>query len=316
MSGKPVVANVPLKSSTGVLAINQQKAQSFRVMHIQQTKVESRATGGPQYYLHSVPAHVKEFLRKRGACPVLLQTPYGIARSTFTAVGRDHKLNEKGKAIAGKVGHDRIQGQESIGEAIRFWFGLNQKTDFERIDLEASIHDDGHFILTPTSVKLRRPGRPLVLEKIAFPLSFHRDHQSKLWRQQIETRRKDANDDVAWAASQIRRVASEHQSGNPKNVHEADLLRVAGALSLLGVDLSLYLTKGYDCPKSTFQFSGLPVYTCPIEIKKLSSGFNYQILRYAELPRAVVLCIKHDFRNPPDHVDFIELSTLADFLRN
>ena len=49
--------------------------------------------------------------------PVLLQTPYGIARSTFTAVGRDHKLNEKGKAIAGKVGHDRIQGQESIGEA-------------------------------------------------------------------------------------------------------------------------------------------------------------------------------------------------------
>lgn len=300
----------------GVLAMKPQKTQSFRVMHIQQTKDASRASGGPQYYLHSVPAHVKEFLRKRGACPVLLQTPYGIARSTFTAVGRDHKLNEKGKAVAGKVGHDRIQGEESIGAAIRFWFGLKQQKDFERIDLEASIHDDGHFILTPTSVKLRGPTRALVLEKMSFPLSFHRDHQSKLWKQQIELRRKEVNDDVAWAASQIRRVVDEHQTDNPKNVHEADLLRTSGALSLLGVDLSLYLTKGYDCPKSTFQFSGLPVYPCAVEIKKQSSGFNYQILRYTDLPRAVVLCLKHDLLNPPDHVDFIELSTLADYLRN
>ncbi len=45
-------------------------------MHIQQTKAESRATGGPQYYLHGWPSHVKAFLRARGACPVLLQTPY------------------------------------------------------------------------------------------------------------------------------------------------------------------------------------------------------------------------------------------------
>ena len=129
-------------------------------------------------------------------------------------------------------------------------------------------------------------------------------------------RRKEAKDDVAWAASQIRRVVNDHQTDNPKNVHEADLLRTAGALSLLGLDLSLYLTKGYDCPKSTFQFSGLPIYPCAVEIKKQSSGFNYQILRYTDLPRAVVLCIKHDLLNPPDHVDIIELSTLADYLRN
>ena len=284
-------------------------------MHIQQTKVESRATGGPQYYLHSVPAHVKEFLRKRGACPVILQTPYGIASSTFTAVGRDHKLNEKGKAVPGKVGHDRIQGEESIGEAIRYWFGLKQGKDFERIDLEASIHDDGHFILTPTSFKLRGQSRPLVFDKNFFPLSFHRDFQSRLWKQQIKARRKEAGNDIDWAASQISRVVQEHQS-NPKNVHEADLLRTSGALSLLGVNLSLYLNKGYDCIKSTFQFSDLPVYPCPVEIKKLSSGFKYQILNYTELPRAVILCVEHDFRNPPDHVDIIELSALADYLRN
>ena len=68
-------------------------------MHIQQTKLESRATGGPQYYFHNVPEPVKEFLRKRGACRLVLQTPYGIASSSFMAVGRDHKLSAKGKVV-------------------------------------------------------------------------------------------------------------------------------------------------------------------------------------------------------------------------
>jgi hypothetical protein len=116
-----------------------------RFMHVQQTKAGSLATGGPQYYFHSIAPHVKEFLRKRGACPVVLQTPYGIARSSFTAVGRDHKISDSGKIIAGRVGHDRIQGEESIGEAIRYWYGLKGGRDFKRIDLEAAIHPDGHL---------------------------------------------------------------------------------------------------------------------------------------------------------------------------
>lgn len=99
-------------------------------------------------------------------------------------------------------------------------------------------------------------------------------------------------------------------------MHEADLLRAAGALSVFGLNLSLYLTKGYDCPKSQFSFSGFPIYPCPVEIKKRSSGFDYQIMRYTELPRAVVLCLEHDLVNPPDHVDILELSALADYLRN
>lgn len=287
-------------------------------MHIQQTKDQSRATGGPQYYLHNAPAHIKDFLRKRGACPVLLQTPYGIARSAFVALGRDHKL-ENGKVVPGKVGHDRIQGQESIGESIRHWYGLQPGKDFERIDLEGAIHADeqgkSHFILTPTIFKFRKGARPLIFEKDAAPLSFHRDIQSRLWKHQIAARRKHANEDVLWATTQIDRVVQEHRLQRP-NVSEADLLRTAGALSLLGVDLSLYLTKGYDCIDSRFHFSGYPVYPCPVEIKKRSSGFKYQILNYASLPRAVILCIEHDFRNPPDHVDIIELSALADFLRN
>lgn len=283
-------------------------------MHIAQTKDESLVSGGPQYYLHNMPDHAKEFLRKRGACPVLLQTPYGIASSSFTAVGKDHKLAKAERIVAGKVGHDRIQGKESIGKAIHHWYGLKGECNFERIDLEAVIHPDGHFILIPTAVTMRGATRPLKLEKISCPLSFHHDYQSKLWKKQIAFLRKEAANDVSWAGQQIKRVVAEHQYVDAKNIHEADLLRAAGALSLLGLDLSLYLTKGYDCPRSRFCFSKLPSYLCPVEIKKRSSRFDYQIMHYTELPRAVVICMKHDLVNPPNHVDVVELAALAEYL--
>jgi len=285
-------------------------------MHIQQTKAESRATGGPQYYVHGVAEHVKEFLRKRGACPVVLRTSYGIASSSFMAVGRDHKISKNEKIIAGKVGHDRIQGKESVGEAIRHWYGFKGGQDFERVDLDVTIHPDGHFILIPTTVRMRGVTRSQKLEKVFCPLSFHRDYQSKFWKKQIEVCRKVSAGDVAWAGDQIRRIVADHQHVDTRNVHEADLLRAGGALSVLGLDLSLYLTKGYDCPKSQFRFSGFPVYPCPVEIKKLSSRFDYQVMRYTNLPRAVVLCVKHDLVNPPDHVDILELSALANYLRS
>jgi hypothetical protein len=282
-------------------------------MHIQQTKAESRASGGPQYYFHGVPPHVKEFLRARGACSVLLQTPYGIVRSSFVAVGRDHKLSA-GKVVAGKVGHDRIQGEESIGEAIRHWYGLRLGRDFARVDLDVVIHKEGHFILVPTAVAMRGRSRVTPLEKLPSPLSFHRDHRSKLWRKQIENCRKNAADDVAWAADQIGRIVSEHRDSRAQHIKEEDILRAAGALSLLGTYLSPYVGKGYDCPHSAFRFNGLPSYPCPVEIKKRSSGFKYQVARYKDLPRAVVLCVEHDLVNPPDHVDVVELAALAEYL--
>jgi hypothetical protein len=299
-----------------VLAKIGKKPPSFNAVHISQTKHASLKTGGPQYYLHDVPDYVKEFLRKRGACPVVLQTPYGIARSSFMAVGAWHKISKNGRIVPGKVGHDRIQGETSIGEAIRYWYGLKGFRDFARIDLEATIHPHGHFILTPTTVTMRGATRSQRFEKVISPLSFHHDYQSKFWKQQFASCGKESAEDVAWAVSQIRRVVTDHTEADTKNVHEADLLRTAGALSAFGLDLSLCLTKGYDCPNSQFHFSGFPAYLCPVEIKKRSSGFDYQIMRYTDLPRAVVLCLEHDLVNPPDHVDVLELSALADYFQS
>ena len=244
---------------------------------------------------------------------MVLQTPYGIANSAFTAVGRDHKLSKTRKAVA--VKSDMIEFRATVHwRGYPALVGLKGGRDFERIDVEAVIHSDGHFILIPTAVTMRGAKRPKTLEKVTFPLSFHRDYQSKLWKRQIEAIRHGAADDVSWAGSQLRRIVADHRNMDARHVHEADLLRAAGALSLLGFDLSLYLTKGYDCPRSCFNFSNLPPYRCPVEIKKRSSRFDYQITRYTELPRAVVLCVEHDLVNPPDHVDVVELAALAEYL--
>jgi hypothetical protein len=284
-------------------------------MHLQQTKDRSRATGGPQYYFHNLTKPVKEFLRKRGACEVVLQTPYGIAASPFMAVDLDHKI-EDGRIVAGKVGHDRIhQGtaDQSIGEAIREWYGL-RGGDFEKIEVEVAIHDDGHFIVIPTSVKMRTGKRELALEKVHAPLSFHRDYQSKRWREQIAAVRKQSAADVVWALSQMKRVVDDNTDNRAKNILECDLLRTAGAFSILGLELGAYLGTGYDCQASRFKFNSFPSYHCPVEIKKRSTGFKYQVVQYPNLPRAVVLCMQHDFVNPPSHVDFVELPVLVEYL--
>jgi len=110
-------------------------------MHLQQTKRGSRETGGPQYYFHNLSGPVKTFLRQRGAVRVALVTPYGATKTDFFAVDKDHKLDERGKIIEGKVGHDRIQqglASESIGESIRYWYNL-YKGDFEKIDIDVDI---------------------------------------------------------------------------------------------------------------------------------------------------------------------------------
>src|SRR5439155_24173649 len=108
---------------------------------------------------------------------------------------------------------------------------------------------------------------------------------------------------------------AEHRKEDVLNIHEADLLRAGGALSVLGVELGHYLVKGYDCPSSKCSFAGLPAYPCPVEIKKRSSRFDYKITSYTQLPRVVVLCLEHDLKSAPDHVDIIELSSLAEYLR-
>lgn len=186
--------------------------------------------------------------------------------------------------------------------------------DFERIDVKIELPEAGHFILIPTEVKLRDKTRVIPLEQNHRPLSFHEHHQGKLWKEQIERLRKSSPDDIAWATKQLRHIVSEHAEAVTRSIKEEDLLRGAGALSLLGLDLSAYVGDGYDCPKSQFQFNRLPPYHCPVEVKKRSSGFKYQMEHYDDLPRAVVLCVRHDLVNPPDHVDVLELTALAEYL--
>ncbi|MBM3860666.1 MAG: hypothetical protein FJ395_13585 [Verrucomicrobia bacterium] len=235
------------------------------------------------------------------------------------ALGRDHKLTATGEVVRGAVGHDRIQqagATESIGEAIRRWYGLPKGYDFEKIDVEVSLHRDGHFILAPTRAKLRSRTREIELEKTAAPLTFTSRNLSIFWRRQVEHCLRQDRDSVKWVRDEIYRVVSDHHNPDVKNLLESDVLRAAGALSKLGVQLGPYVGKSYDCDPSRFQFLKLLPYECPVEIKKQSRDFRYQMLRYKPLPRAVVLCVDDNLVNPPDHIDVLELAELCRYLNS
>ncbi len=287
-------------------------------MHLQQTKAGSRKTGGPQYYFHDLAEPIKHYLRRKGACPVVLQTPYGIAESPFVAVGRDHKLLTNGHVVSGRVGHDRVQqsigADESIGEAIRCWYNLARGCDFERIEVDVRIDKLGQFILAPLKFHFRGKSRTAELALLDRPLSFTRRYQSPLWVQQIDAVATANPAAIRWVMQETTRVAREHLDPNTRNVHEVDLLRTAGAFSRLGVTFSPYSVRYYDCNRSVFRFLKFPAYSCPIEIKKASRGFKYQIERYKPLLRAVVFCVKDNLLNAPEHVDVIELGYLAEHL--
>jgi hypothetical protein len=57
-------------------------------MHLQQTKRDSRASGGPQYYFHNLTDPIKTYLRAKGAVRVALVTPYGATKSDYFAVSK------------------------------------------------------------------------------------------------------------------------------------------------------------------------------------------------------------------------------------
>jgi hypothetical protein len=152
-------------------------------MHLQQTKRESRASGGPQYYFHDLTPEVSHHLRGKRAVPVAVVTPYGATPSKFMALSADAKLSSGGRLVSGRVGHDRIQqaaAGESIGEAIRRWFRLPYG-DFERIDVEIQILD-GKFYVAPIGYKHAGRARRREIERPEFPLSFNDRLQSQLWK--------------------------------------------------------------------------------------------------------------------------------------
>jgi hypothetical protein len=284
-----------------------------QIMHLQQAKLGK--SGGPQYWLQQAPAHILEHIRRHRKCQVILQTPYGPVETPFNAVDPDHKIVE-GRIVKANAQHFRIQkgeSKDSIGEAIRHWFALDADRDFERIEIKITFDSKSRFILAPIEVHWRK-GSPKILPSTEAPLSFNARFESELWKEQIKRVWLANPDALAWTASQFKRFLQDYTQPKLKLVSEADLLRLAGAFDHLGLRLGSYLLKGYDCPTSSFCFGDYPEYSCPVEIKKRASGFKYQIKNYPTLPRAVVLCLDYDTRHPHEHVDFVEVRSLARFL--
>jgi hypothetical protein len=286
-------------------------------MHLQQTKRGSRETGGPQYYFHNLTGPIKTFLRQKGFVRVALVTPYGATKTDFFAVGKDHKFSQNGKIVEGSVGHDRIQqgaASESIGESIRRWYNL-AKGDFERIDVEIEILDDD-FYVTPVKYKQVHLKRGVTLDKVERPLTFTTDYISRFWREQIKFLTRINNDIVEWSLKEICRIVSAHKE-KVWHIQEPDLLRASGPLKHLGVTLGPYVGKGYDC-LSEVRFLEYPTYSVPIEIKRQSAKYSYQLKKYGkdELTRAIILCAMHDLKNTPRNVDVIELDSMCSYIGN
>jgi len=283
-------------------------------MHLQQTKRESRASGGPQYYFHDLTESIKLYLRKKGMVRVALVTPYGATKSDYFAVSAHHKLDSEKQPTEGKVGHDRIQqghASKSIGESIRYWYIL-PPGDFERIDINIEIRDD-IFYLTPLMYKYACKKKKTSVPRIDNPLTFTQHYKSPLWVEQIEYSDKKFPGIVKWSLEEICRIVKDHRSKTHSPfVQENDILRASGPLNHLGIKLGALVGKGYDC-NSEFFFLDYPSYFVPIELKRKSSGFKYQEKKYGkdELSRAVILCVKHDHVNLPRHIDVIELEALC-----
>jgi hypothetical protein len=287
-------------------------------MHLQQTKRESLRSGGPQYYLHELTPPVKEYLRAKGIARVALVTPYGATLSSYVALSKDRKLNAQKKPVLGKVGHARIQqggAGESMGEAIRKWYGL-PSGNFERIDVDIDIRDDDEaFYVAPTLCKYAASRKAERIAKPERPLTFTVNYRSDLWMSQLRKMMLKDGPLVWWSIEEIRRIARDHQKGTKlAHIQETDILRASGPLKHLGMTLGGFRGKGIDC-KTDFQFLGHPSYNVPVELKRDSSGFRYQLQKYGkdELSRAVILCATHSERqNIPPHIDIIELAALAE----
>ncbi|MFH0964345.1 MAG: hypothetical protein V2A58_10080 [Planctomycetota bacterium] len=283
-----------------------------------QTKQASRATGGPQYYIQDLELATKTTLRRLGKCEVWLGTPYGIVMSGLVAVAADKVLVGE-RLRPGSVGHDRLQTKDaaySVEAEIVRWYGLDTKSPLKRVDVrERCYHskETGNYaiLIFPEKVHFQ-DGRVQSLPFEYSPLTFTRNHRSNLVVRHLA---KVPPPDLTWAKDQIGRVLSDHANPNVKYVGEEDILRVAGGLFKLGVRLAAYRRRGYDCFDTEFQFMSFPPYRCPVEVKKKSSNFDYQILKKTLPERAVVLCLEHPPAYvPPEVVDVLELQALHDYL--
>ena len=281
-------------------------------MHLQQTKKGSIKSGGPQYYFHDLNDSIQVYLRTKGAVSVALVTPYGATKSDFFALGKDHKLGPGGKIIPGKVGHDRIQQGEaskSIGEAIRHWYRL-KTGNFDRIDLDVQVVDDIFYVKPLRCRYTSKPAKSINLPGCDHPLTFTHAYQSPFWLDNLKTVDRGL---ALWSLDEICRVVKDHRPATKlAHVQETDILRASGPLNHLGLELGGFVGKGYDC-LSEFQFKTLPPYQVPVEVKRNSDGFSYQMQKYGKdlLSRAVILCAIHNHQHIPSNIDVIELDALC-----
>lgn len=285
-------------------------------MHLQQTKRQSRDTGGPQYYFHDLTPEVKRHLRRKGAIRVALVTPYGATKSDYIAVDKDKKFDARNRLVKGQVGHDRIQqgsAEESIGESIRDWYHL-QTGDFERIDVDIEIRDNS-FYITPLACKYADTSKKIKLPRIEKPLTFTKSYRSPFWLKQMAAMAKEIPWLISWCKEEFQRISRDHSRPTwLEHIQETDILRASGPLKHLGVSLGGFVGKGYDC-LTDFTFGNYPTYTIPVELKRNSDGFKYQMQKYGkdELSRAVLLCATKGRKEIPSHIDIIELEALANF---
>ncbi len=169
------------------------------------------------------------------------------------------------------------------------------------------------FYLAPLKIKFRHRTRKIELEKIHKPLSFTMDYASSLWREQINSVKKQDPAIVSWCFEEICRIVKDHlKESRIPHIQEPDLLRASGPLKHLGMQIGGYVGKGYDC-LTQFKFLDYPAYSVPLEIKRDSAGFKYQQQKYGkdELSRAVVLCAVHGHKTMPPHIDVIELEAIC-----
>ena len=201
----------------------------------------------------------------------------------------------------------------SVADQIATWYKL-RRSDIERIEFEDSFDRD-HFVIRPRRIKFRGRRSLVKVYPDSNPLTLTAAHRSGFLLAQIAALRKQSRQDLAWAASQIARMAEEHSTGS-KNVDERDLLRASGALSKLGIHLGMYRAKGIDCPDAAFQFDELPQYPCPVEIEQKSGKFLARHHAAHRKQRVVVLCMEHDEPSVMQgYVDVLELRELAHVLR-
>jgi hypothetical protein len=285
-------------------------------MHLQQTKRDSRLTGGAQYYFHDLSDPVKTYLRSKGAVRVALVTPYGATKTDYFAVSTDRKLDPQFRPVKGNVGHDRIQqgrASESIGEAIRLWYKLSPG-DFERIDVDIDIIDNA-FYLTPLLYKYSSRNKGKQISRVQNPLTFTKSYVSEFWTQQLASIDKRQAGIVAWSLREICRIVQVHYPRPLAHIQESDILRASGPLKHLGCALGGYVGSGYDCA-SEFTFMNFPTYFVPVEVKKHSRDFKYQQQKYGAdlLSRAVILCGVHDHKQLPKNIDVIELRAMCDHI--